>query len=348
MKTHTRIAISILTLLLCFGGLAQAQPSANPWDEAREAYRLQDWGSAQRHAALASQREPDEPRYYFALARITFQQGAFDDAVWFYDTFLRLAAEQKVDFPGSYAVARAEAERASANARREDPSEDAPEPEAQRRVREALLQRLEEGPILSGYSGALATFQTLVQIGYANPDFSALRARLHAAAIQEAEQIMSANGPYLPTLHIDAIEEQLRRYQASDLLVPAPVPFDGESDTRESATRSQTARQLAQTAARRATLTGQQQLMNGNFSIATEQFRAALQQAPSDLYAHQALINSLFADNADKDEILRAIARFEAADADHPALPIYKALGESSARAHRNAASMLYQLLIQP
>lgn len=331
---------------------AQAQSNAivvaNPWDDARDAYRLQDWPAAQRFAAMAVQREPDEPRYYLALARITFQQNAVEEAVWFYDTFLSLAKARGVDFPGSYSVARAEAERASANARRANPDAPSEEPEVQRRVREAFLQRLSEGPVVSGFAGAYATFQTLVQLGYANPDFSELRKRLHEAALQEAEAIFASNEGRLPTLTLSGVEEQLRRYDAANALVPAPTPFDGAGDLAERESRTQTLRQANETAVRRATLRAQREYMHGNYAQAEELFRSALALDEKDPYAHQGLINTLIAADAERDAILLAIAKFETAFPSHSSLPIYKALGESAVRAHRHAASMLYDFLIRP
>lgn len=347
------LAGALLSILLwtppLYAQVRSAHEITAPWDEARNAYRYQDWPAAQRLATIAVQREPDEPRYYFALARITFQQGAVDDAVWFYDTFLRLTKEKNVDYPGSYAVSRAQAERESANARRTNPETAAPEPEIQRRVREAFLQRFQQGTMVTKDGGAMETFQTLIQVGYANPDFAILREALFRATIDEAEAIMTSNQGNIPALTLDELALQMQRYEHIDRLLPTPIPFDGAGTAvPATGTHSLTATHLAATAARRAFLRGQTDYMLGNFELAAQHFRAALDTSPDDLFSHQGLLNALIAQSAEKNAIFLALSGFETHHRTHPSLPIYKALAEQSARGARNAAAILYEILQTP
>ena len=349
----SRITVGLVVALGLHATPARAQirathEIADPWAEAKDAYRVQDWEAARRLAAIASQRDPEEPRYYFALARILFQQGNFEDAVWFYDVFIELAQNQGVDFPGSYALERARAERSAANQQRANPERPAKEPEQQRRVREAFLERLTNGPVVSSEGGALATFQTLLQLGYADPDLARLRVLLQDAATREAHQLLYSNNGQLPVLGTTALETQLRRYEENARLLPAPRPFDGGGTLEPTPTRRLSESFEQSTASERLTTRGQLEYVLANYENAEARFREALAADGANAMAHQGLLNALFAQGKDKDPVLLAIARFEAAHPEHPALPTYKALAESVARAHRNAANLLYDQLRQP
>lgn len=327
------------TLSAAFPASAQSSPQSteDPWALARDAYRNQDWDSARRFTAAASQRDPEEPRYYLSLGRIAFQQGLFEDAVWFYDVFLEYTRLSNKQFSGSYAVERARAERDSANTRRSNPTAPSKEPEAQVRVREALLARLNEGVVLSETGGgALATFQTLLQVGYANPDLTQLRNAVDAAANAEAFRLLQGTEAQFPELSYELWQRQARRYDATRQLTGAAVPFDGGTAVEAPAPNR----------AYRALAEAQRQYLLQNWSNAEKRFRDAIEANPNLSLAHQGLLNALLASNQPElsklDEALQGLAR---ADANGRSLPLYRALVDAAKNDASRAATQLHQLL---
>lgn len=310
----------------------------DPWADAREAYRAQNWTSARRFAAIASQRDPAEPRYYLSLARIAFQQAQFEDAVWFYDIFLEYAGRTPDAYTGSYAIERGVAERESANARRDDPSASAREPEAQVRVREALLERLRNSVVVDeGGGGAIATFQSLLQIGYANPDLQQLRATLDQSAHAEAARYLRDDQATLPALSYAQWQQQSRRYDASARLLPPPRPFDGGDPAAAPTSPSAAYRALAE---------GQMQYLLQNWGNAEHSFREAIARAPNLALAHHGLLNALWAASpVDAEALAVALEGFERATPDDVALPLYRALRDAAAGDVSRASDALHGIL---
>lgn len=343
-----RSIVLLISVCLLFGASIATSPSAlaqitsqnvdDPWALARDAYRNQDWTNARRFTALASQRDPEEPRYYLSLGRIAFQQGLFEDAVWFYDIFDEYARLSGQSYSGSYAVDRAKAERESANTRRDHPAQVAREPDAQVRVREALLARLKEGSVLGeGGTGALATFQSLLQMGYANPDLKQLRAAIDEAANAEAARLLKREDGRIPVLSYEQWQQQSRRYDASSRLILEPIPFDGGTPSPGIISPNTAYRSLAE---------GQMQYLLQNAGNAEKRFREALEQQPTLSLAHQGLLNALLAAPTPNGEALRsALQAFESVDPKNPNLSIYQALVEASSGQARRAASILHQIL---
>lgn len=310
----------------------------DPWADAREAYRAQDWTNARRFAAIASQRDPAEPRYYLSLARIAFQQAQFEDAVWFYDIFLEYAGRSPDAYTGSYAIERGVAERESANARREDPSAPAREPEAQVRVREALLERLRSSVVVDeGGGGAIATFQSLLQLGYANPDLQQLRATLDQSASAEAARYLRDGQTTLPALSYAQWQQQSRRYDASARLLPPPRPFDGGGAAPAAPSPSAAYRALAE---------GQMQYLLQNWGNAEHSFREAIAREPSLSLAYQGLLNALLAASpVDADALNTALADFERARPQDATLPLYRALRDAAIGEAGRASNALHGIL---
>lgn len=326
------------TALAQSSSTSSSQNVEDPWARARDAYRTQDWDSARRFTAIASQRDPEEPRYYLSLGRIAFQQGLFEDAVWFYDVFLEYARLSNTEYSGSYAVDRASAERVSANTRRDDPDAPPKEPNAQVRVREALHARLKEGVVLNdGGGGALATFQSLLQMGYANPDMKQLKSALDSAANAEAARLLRGDETRLPQVSYEAWQQQARRYDATRQLMRAPIPFDGGEATVEVPAPNRAYRALAE---------AQMQYLLQNWGNAERRFREAIAEKPDLSLAHQGLLNALLSSRqpvqAELDEALQAFAR---ADANGVTLPIYRALVEAAKSDAARASAQLHDLL---
>lgn len=311
------------------------QDVRHPWTEARNAYRNQQWSEARALTAIASQRDPQEARYYLSLGRIAFQQGQFDDAVWFYDTFLDLARISGATYEDAYSVSRAQAERASAAARRAQPTAPVVEPEAQRRVREAFLARMREGAIVTDTGGgALSTFESLIQLGYANPDLKQLRDTLTAAAHTEADRILQSNDGRMPHLTYEAWQAQLRRYEAASVLLPPAVPFEGGAPTAAEPNSNVALRRLVE---------GQLHYLMQNWSSAEAKFRDAIRLDPTLIYAHHGLLNTLLAHQAkDATAIRAALNAFETQFPRHATLAIYQALAEGAGGDISQAAELLH------
>lgn len=345
---HTvRLCVLALCVSVSVSAFAQTnnpQHSSDPWTVARDAYRAQDWQTARSYTAAASQRDPKEPRYYLSLARIAFQQGEYEDAVWFYDLFIEYARDQSDDYSGTYAPHRAEAERKSANGRRETPTEPPQEPDAQVRVRNALLSRLKEGAVIrKGGGGALATFETLMRIGYANPDIEQLRTAVSNAAGEEADRMLERGHGRLPALSYPEWKQQAERYEAAYKLIPPPVPFEGKehADTdardKESAPKAKAYQRLSE---------AQRQYLLHNWSTAARLFHEALEIHPTLHLAHQGRLNALLASNsADAGTLSQALKDFEAAVPNTPDLPLYRAMVTAAMKDSSRASSQLLEIL---
>lgn len=333
---------------VCFGANALAQSSdpqrsSDPWTVARDAYRQQDWATARSYTAAASQRDPKEPRYYLSLARIAFQQGAYEDAVWFYDVFIEYARDAAASYSGTYDVGRAEAERKSANARRKDPNKPPQEPDAQVRVRDAVLARLKEGAVIrDDGGGARATFESLMRMGYANPDFEQLYATLSEAAGTEADRLLDSGQGRLPALSYQQWKQQVLRYETSYKLVPHAVPFDGEPHDglvpKDAAPpRAKAYQRLSE---------AQRQYLLQNWSVAARLFQEALDMQPELNLAHQGRLNALLAaDKTDAGALQEAFREFQTKHPNHKDIALYDALTKAALKDARAASRILVEVL---
>lgn len=342
-----RLCVLAVCVSFCVSALGQSsnpQHNSDPWTVARDAYRAQDWQTARSFAAAASQRDPKEPRYYLSLARIAFQQGEYEDAVWFYDLFIEYARDQSTNYSGTYALSRAKSERESANTRRDDPGSSPQEPEAQVRVRKALLSRLKEGSVIreSG-GGALATFETLLRIGYANPDIEQLQRAVSEAAGAEADRLLARGHGRLPVLSYPEWKQQAERYNAAYNLIPAAIPFDGADDApgdrREQAPppKAKAYQYLSE---------AQRQYLLHNWSTAARKFSQALEIHPTLRLAHQGRLNALLAAGSpDIGTITQALNDFESALPDSPDLALYRAMVTAAIGDPSGASSQLVEIL---
>lgn len=346
---HRSLRWTLLCLaLVCFGADALAQQSDpqrsnDPWTVARDAYREQDWTTARSYTAAASQRDPKEPRYYLSLARIAFQQGAYEDAVWFYDVFIEYARDAAASYSGTYDVGRAEAERKSANTRRKDPSKPPQEPDAQVRVRNAVLARLKEGAVIrDDGGGARATFESLMRMGYANPDFEQLYATLSEAAGAEADRLLESGQGRLPALSYQQWKQQVLRYETSYKLVPEAVPFDGEPHTglvpkTSTPPRAKAYQRLSE---------AQRQYLLQNWSVAARLFQEALEMQPDLSLAHQGRLNALLAaDSPDAGALQAAYNEFKKKHPKNKDLPLYEALTKAALNDGNAAGRILVEVL---
>lgn len=334
---------SLICLWFSIAAAQNPQDAGDPWQRAKQAYSQQDWPTAAAYTAAASQRDPAEPRYYLALARIAFQEQRFDDAVWFYDTFLSLAPTTNVPLTGSYTTARADAERKSANERRANSNHDAPEPENQQQVRKALQQRLSEGPIVEDNGGAIAIFETMIRMGYANPDLKDLRAVLDQAAQKEGNAIYQQARGNLPNLSFDAWRVQARRYQATEQIVPAPQRFDDASPLPAVAASHDESR------AYRLVAEGQMQYLLENWDEAARIFHEAIEIAPTLVYAHKGQLNAMLSSNNPKvQDIQTALHDYQETAPNQDDIPIYQALVYATTQHADLAAQKLIEILAEP
>jgi|SRR5690625_3122817 len=340
------IALALIVAAPALGSAQYEDPqrAEDPWTVARDAYKAQDWATARRYTAAASQRDPKEPRYYLSLARIAFQQGAYEDAVWFYDVFIEYAKDASANYRGTYALDRALAERKSANTRRKNPESPSQEPEAQVRVRHAVLARLKEGSVVrDDGGGARATFESLMRMGYANPDFEQLYSTLSEAAGAEADRLLEAGQGRIPTLSYQQWKQQVERYETSYALVPKAIPFDGPPQ-RGSATSTADTPPRAQAYQRFSE--AQRQYLLQNWSVAAKFFQEAIDILPTFALAHQGLLNALLASqNKDTRALKTAYDRFESNHGENPYLPIYQALINAAIGDAQAASSRLVEIL---
>lgn len=338
---------TLLLCALCVGVHTPAsaqqrspQQSSDPWTIARDAYRDQDWTTARAYTAAASQRDPKEPRYYLSLARIAFQQGAYEDAVWFYDVFIEYAKDQSANYSGTYAVDRAVAERKSANTRRDNPDEAPKEPDAQVRVRNALISRLKEGPVVRDSGGALATFDSMLRMGYANPDFAQLQSTLRDAAAEEADRLLKTGNGRFPKLSYQEWKQQAKRYQAADQLIPPAIPFDGANTTGDSEQPPSKAKAYQHLSE------AQRQYLLQNWSVSARLFQEALEIDPGLHLAHQGRLNALLAaDPADTGALKTAIDAFAEHHPEHEDLLIYQTLVQEALGDKDGASKALVDIL---
>lgn len=321
VKTLAVCALCLAFMTPAFAQRSNPQESSDPWTVARDAYRDQDWTTARAYTAAASQRDPREPRYYLSLARIAFQQGAYEDAVWFYDVFIEYAKDQAATYSGTYALDRAIAERKSANTRRDAPDDTPKEPDAQIRVRKALISRLKEGPVVRDSGGALATFESMLRMGYANPDFAQLQSTLRNAAAEEADRLLQSGNGRFPKLSYQEWKHQATRYHAADQLIPNAIPFDGANtpgDRDTSPSKAQAYQLLSE---------AQRQYLLQNWSVSARLFQEAIDIDPSLHLAHLGRLNALLAaDPPDPSSAKVSLDAFKKAHPEHEDLVLYQAL----------------------
>lgn len=286
--------VSALALLAHEAEARTPAAAADPWEDARALYRAERFDEAIPFIVEGIQRQPDRAELYLGLARTFFQAGRLDEAVWYYDLYLReFAADDSADATRRRERERVLAERSSANAAREDAERAPALPPAQDAARERFVQRLTDGPIVAARgAGAEALWTTLLRTGYARPDLAALRAQLAAAARAEARTFLHAGMAALPAADLQEWELQRTRLRlALDLI-------EAEADTAD--------RSLDEAALH--FVDGQLALLNDAPETAQGRFASSVQRAPTFLPARLGLLNALLAqDSPDRDAVRDAL-----------------------------------------
>lgn len=183
------------------------------FDRGDEAYENEKFRAAEKALVEAVQAAPRHPRTYLALARTYFQQEKYARAVAYYDFYLKLAGGEK---------GRAQKERRLAAHRAG--SSVWKLPETQKRVSDALRERLAEGDAYTeGGGGAWGLYETLLRTGYAKPELARLRERLRRKLLDEFDATVDgAPGQPMPTLELSDWKLQRERLEAARELVREP------------------------------------------------------------------------------------------------------------------------------
>ncbi|TVR04383.1 MAG: tetratricopeptide repeat protein [Deltaproteobacteria bacterium] len=275
--------------------------SADPWEDARALYRAQRFEQALPFIVEAIQREPGRAELYLGIARTHFQLGRLDEAVWYYDLYLR---QFSVPPDGETAASRqirerVLAERTSAHDARGDEAGTPALPAAQDSARQRFLERLEEGPVFASRGGgAIALWNTLLRTGYARPDLVSLRERLVAATRAEARALLPDTLTAIPALSLAEWELQQTRHM---LLIEHAAE---ESDDPE----------VARDRAAAHFVDGQILLLGQNHAAARERFEACLALSPGFIPAHIArLITLIEGSDPEPATIREALTEAEAA-----------------------------------
>jgi tetratricopeptide (TPR) repeat protein len=334
---------AIVTLALCamaFPASAQVGSDVvDPWQEARTLYGDGNYEEAGRYIVEALQRSPRNTQYVLGLARTYNWLTRYDEAVFYYDLYLvdllselpdNLAARDRID--------AVRAERDSANEQRQESASPVQMPAQQDIARDAVRQRISEGPILTeSGGGAVAMYWALLRTGYARPDLGLVRADLRAALESEIRRDVASNRATIPVLNLRAwTTHQQRLIATEDLLDEVP---SGSPELSPDLT------------AIRLFIDGQLQMLNENPGPALAQFDAAIALSPTLLPAHIARLNALLATSQSgrpEGEAALAAAR-TAIDRADPArigfVSIYEAAFAAQAGRTRDAAEQLHELL---
>lgn len=332
--------IVVLFLGLCAAVSANAQVGPDvedPWSSAREHYAAGEFQESIPYIVEAIQRDPLAGRYYISLARAHFQAGSFDLAVYYYQRYIDEFADTVDPDDDMYGAERAAAERDSANALRPNPEEAVMSPQAHADVRRSLLERLVVEPALTDSGGGIvATFRSLLRLGYAEPDLATLRQNVQEALLAEANRQVAANRPRLPQLSLEGWETQRERYRLSHRLIPDPPE----------APRSTPSALLS----RELLCEAQIQYLNQNFDSAADVFGRAIEADARLMPAYIGYINSIAAMDADPQQLDAAIRRFSATvdprDPESAAvLDVYRAIHATRDGRVADAAARIRSLL---
>lgn len=187
------------------------------FDRGDRAYRNEKFEAAEKALVEAVQAAPKHPRTYLALARTYFQREKYARSVAYYDFYLKLADDRKD---------RAQKERRLASHRAGDAVWKLPE--TQKRVSDALRERLAEGDAYTeGGGGAWGLYETLLRTGYARPDLARLRDRLRRKLVDEFDaRLEPSPGQPMPTLELSGWKLQRERLKSAGQLA------DGSSERR--------------------------------------------------------------------------------------------------------------------
>lgn len=324
MKTLLR-HLSLAAALLCaLPASAQTTPApgAALWEQARGYYAAGSYPQALPLAVQAAQADPANPEFYLGIARILFWLERYDEAVFYYDTYLtHFGPTLPANLPARNRVDRVRDERGSANEGRTDPAAPVAMPPVLQSTREALIAWIDRGTIItSSGGGAWSQWENLIRAGYAVPDLPELRTRLSGALLDEAELLVNGRLARMPSLSYEQWQIQKRRLDAWTSLNPTgPAASATQSAVPNAALDPTIAAQLARpravenVTAQRAICDGQLEYLNLNYERAAAYFSAAIAADPDLLPAHMGLLNALFQSDATAGDWSQRLAAFEAA-----------------------------------
>ncbi|MBN1946403.1 MAG: tetratricopeptide repeat protein [Bradymonadales bacterium] len=347
----TLISASPLPLLLCCALLlpteasAQQPPQADEppgqiyYDQARGAYRQRDYQQASTLLRQAIQAEPSGARYYIGLARAYFYLEDWEQAVYYYDLylehFLDHARQARRSADRESAVRR---EREEANSHRADRTVPPSAPPSQQAALEAFRQRLATGPILNEENtGAYFFYQTLLRTGYAHPDLQQIHRQLADALVAEDKACFEpTDDSLIPVATVERWGLVHERYR-----IAGNLGHDTQSDP------SIAARILA--------AQGQIDLVNGNYTQATDRFGQAIEQDPSLLSAYYGLLYALHRQSAYEgiqtaNNALALVDRLEqltrtTAQEHLEMIPLVRSIALADAGRYQDAASLIIEIL---
>lgn len=362
--THT-LRIAFVALALAVAGTsarvsAQVGPHVeDPWNEYRGLYNQRSYAEAIPYAIEAIQREPDNATYYLGLARGYFWLESYELATFYYDLYLeQFGPTLPTNTPANNRVDRVRAERDSSNQARTAPATPVAPPEAQQQARAMLLQRIEEGTILTTTGGgAWPVWQGLLRSGYARPDLLFLRRELAAALLAEAELFVPADRASLPSMAENQWTTQRQRLTHwQQLQGVAPPSRDGDDSLEAGLQRLRNAapgsaeQRHARAAGMLALAEGQLQYLNMNWDRALVLFEEAIAFDRRLLPAHMGRLNAMYhhasTTGAARDAALEAFASaLSDQEEDRQVLRIYRASFLAQDRRGPEATAILADLL---
>lgn len=192
-------------------GLTQGQlPWERAYDEAllqgRDAYNEERWEEARDAFRRAIQISPERPAAYRNLARSFHWMARYPEATAYYDHYLRLAPEAD-DAEQIRSERRTTASRSGGDLWQI--------PSDQRMALRSLERELDLGRgVTAGGGGGWALYQTLMRMGYAEPELSTYRRRLEENILAEFEERLSPADAFLPVMRSESWSVQRQRLEA--------------------------------------------------------------------------------------------------------------------------------------
>ena len=304
---------------------AVAQPSvgASSWEQARDLYRTQQYEQAIPLAIEAIQADPTGAIYYVGLARLYFQTGDYDRAVFYYDLYLNeMVVHLTEPIEERYQPSAVMAERQAAAPYATGTDIFA----SQTQIRTSVEQRLLTGPVITPTGGgAWSDYQALLRSGYARPDLTDLRVRLRAELVAEAARVVDPPAAEIPPMTSEQWDSQCSRLRGANELDTITGPMPGTQGPSVVAMQS--------------LCRGQTQFLNLNYELAATEFRAAIAADADMLPAYMGLLNSMYqlswnglGDSTEWQEIVTGLEqRIAARELDMNIVAIYRAAFESQA-----------------
>lgn len=245
----------------------------DPWKQARELYGDRAYNEAIPYIVEAAQRDPSELRYIISLGRAHYQMGNYNKAVYYYDMYI--GSPEAEQYSGRYSTASARAERNSANQKRHNPDSPPRLPNYQKRMYDALHDRLQSGPAITTHGGgAVGAWNALLQSGYVSPELEGLRQKLADRLAKEAEAKRKESDQWIANRSLEQWHTQAERYRLAKSLLPAPKPFEREGEEGNSVPSSPDTQYFTDEELNGwiAFCEGQIQYLNQNFETAYNRF----------------------------------------------------------------------------